>query len=387
MDRDGKILFFTKAARTFCYGYLGVLFPVYLTRLGLSTTAVGAAVSLTLLASAAVTMAIRGPSRRLGPRPVLMGLSGLIVISGTLLYCSQDPRVVILAAMLGNLAVGAGETGPFLTLEQVVLARRAPKERMTALYSYYNLTGYVAAAMGAALVSREAIPLRAFFAAFAAGGLFQMSLYGALAAASPAPTQDGIGLGQHSRTLVRKLAVLFSLDAFAGGFVVQSLVLYWFQVRFGMPLRTLGLVAFGTQIVTGASYLMAPALAKRLGLVNAMVFSHLVSNLFLAAIAFAPTAGIAVTLLLLRHVLSQIDVPTRQAFLMGSVEDHEREAAASLTNSSRTLAQCVSPALAGWVMGAVSLSAPFLIGGGLKIAYDLMLYASVRNRAQADPVA
>lgn len=386
MGLDGWILFSAKAIRTFCYGYLGVLFPIYLARLGLDTPAVGTAVSLTLLASAGLTLAIRGPSRRLGARPVLMGLSCLIVVSGALLLLSRDPRIVILAAMLGNLAVGAGETGPFLTVEQVVLARLGPKERMTRLYSFYSLTGYVAAALGAALVSRGNVSLQALFAAFAVGGILQLGLYAALAGTARASVPDGSGLKMPSRPLVKRLAILFSLDSFAGGFIVQSLVLYWFHLRFGMDLSTLGLIAFGTQIVTGFSYLLAPPLAQRIGLVNAMVFSHLISNCFLVAIAFASTAGAAVTLLLLRHALSQIDVPTRQAFLMASVEDHERESAASLTNTSRALAQCVSPALAGWVMGALSLSAPFLIGGGLKAAYDIMLYATARKWDKAEAV-
>lgn len=379
MGRDVWILFAAKAVRTFCYGYLGVLFPIYLSRAGLDAPAIGISVALTLFASAAFTIAVRRPSERLGPSVVLAALSCLIVVSGALFLISANPWIIVLAAMLGNVAVGTGETGPFLTLEQVSLARLCSREQMTRLYSFYNLTGYAAAALGAALVARQDIPVKAFFAIFISAGAIQTGLYVTLKGQVQAPTPMKVVQHTPSKPLVRKLALLFSLDAFAGGFIVQSLVLYWLHTRFGMELTTLGLVAAGTQAVTGLSYLTAPYLARRFGLVNAMVFTHLFSNLILIAIAFAPTAAAAVALLLFRHTLSQIDVPTRQAYLMAAVEDHERESAASLTNTSRTLAQCVSPALTGWVMGALSMSAPFVLGGTLKIAYDLMLYAAVRR--------
>lgn len=379
MGRNVWILIAAKAVRTFCYGYLGVLFPIYLSRAGLDASAVGIAVALTLFASAAFTIAVRRPSERIGPPAVLAALSCLIVISGALFLVSANPWIMVLAAMLGNVAVGTGESGPFLTLEQVSLARICPRERMTRLYSFYNLTGYGAAALGAALVACQDIPVKALFAIFLAAGMIQIGLYLTLKRQVQAPVPMKTVPHSPSKPLVRKLALLFSLDAFAGGFIVQSLVLYWLHTRFAMELSTLGLVAAGTQAVTGLSYLMAPYLAGRFGLVNAMVFTHLFSNLILIAIAFAPTAAVAVALLLFRHTLSQIDVPTRQAYLMSAVEDQERESAASLTNTSRTLAQCVSPALTGWMMGALSMSAPFVFGGTLKIAYDLMLYTAVRR--------
>jgi MFS family permease len=182
-----------------------------------------------------------------------------------------------------------------------------------------------------------------------------------------------------SRPLIHRLAALFALDSLAGGFVLQSLIAYWFYTRFGMDLAALGWTFFGAQILSGLSLLLAARLAPRLGLVNTMVFSHLVSNVLLIGVALAPSAALAVTLLLARHLLSQMDVPTRQSFLMLAVQDHEREGAASLTNMSRTLAQSVSPALTGWVMASVSLAAPFFLGGGLKILYDLLLYATIRK--------
>ena len=178
---------------------------------------------------------------------------------------------------------------------------------------------------------------------------------------------------------MRRIAALFALDSLAGGFVIQSLVTYWFYTRFEIASRTLGWIFFGTQILSGLSLLLAARLAPRLGLVNTMVFSHLISNVLLIALALRPDRGVAVVLLLARHLLSQMDLPTRQTFLMLAVEDHEREHAATLTNTSRTVAQSVSPTLTGWIMQSLSLSAPFLLGGGLKIVYDLLLYVTIRN--------
>lgn len=377
MGRDGWIVFAAKAVRTFCYGYLGVLYPIYLTRLGLDARELGVAIALPLLASAVFTLAVRKPAERHGPRPILMVLSGLIAVSAAALILSRAPAVVVLAAMIGNIAVGTGETGPFLTLEQVMLSRMSSRERMTEFYSFYNLVGFMAAALGAMAVACEVLKPDGFFRIFLAGGLLSGLLYAQM------PVYRRNRPRPHVAPLyspfVKRIALLFALDSFAGGFIIQSLVLYWFHIRFQMDLSTLGWVAFGTQLITGMSYLLTGSLSKRFGIINAMVFSHLISNVILVAIAFAPTPGLAVGLLWARHTLSQIDVPTRQAFLMLAVEDHEREAAASLTNTSRALAQALSPALTGWTMQVLALSAPFAIGGGLKIAYDLLLYATIRK--------
>jgi MFS family permease len=178
---------------------------------------------------------------------------------------------------------------------------------------------------------------------------------------------------------VRRIAAIFALDSFAGGFVVQSLIAYWFHTRFDLGLAELGWIFFGVQILSGLSLILAARLAPRLGLVNTMIFSHLISNLLLIGVALAPLAWMAVAALLARHLLSQMDVPTRQTFLMLAVADHEREHAAAVTNLSRTLAQSVTPVATGWIMQGLSLTAPFFLGGGLKIVYDVLLYAAVRN--------
>jgi len=182
-----------------------------------------------------------------------------------------------------------------------------------------------------------------------------------------------------SSGLIRRLAALFALDSFAGGFVLQSLVAYFLHERYGVGLEALGQIFLGAQLVTAASLLLAPAAAQRFGLLNTMVVSHLISNVFLIAIAAAPAAWAAVLLLYARQLLSQMDVPTRQAYVMAVVEDHEREAAATTTTLWRTVAQAVSPAVTGWVMASVALAAPFILGGGLKIVYDLLLWATFKD--------
>ena len=182
-----------------------------------------------------------------------------------------------------------------------------------------------------------------------------------------------------SAPIIRRLAALFALDSLAGGFVLQSLLAYWFHVRYGLGLESLGAVFFAAQILTALSFLGAARLALRFGLINTMVFTHLGSNVLLIAMALAPSAPIAIGLFLARQLLSQMDVPTRQAYVMSVVEDREREAAASATNLSRTIAQALTPSLTGYVMQAVAVSAPFVLGGGLKIVYDLLLYATFQR--------
>jgi MFS family permease len=370
-------VFVAKAVRTFSYGYLGILLPLYLAELGLSAAGVGAFVTLTLAGSAALTWGVRVPAERLGARAALLGLAALSVAAAALLLLARTPWVVVLAAMLGNVAVGVGETGPFLSVEQVIIARAVPAARRTSVLSVYNLLGYGAAALGAAIVG--ALAPRTLFGVFLAATVVQTLAYMRLPAARVADRKAGPAGPGPSAAIIRRLAALFALDSFAGGFVLQSLVAYFLHVRFGLGLEALGRIFFVAQLVTAASLLLAARFALRFGLLNTMVVSHLASNVFLIAIAAAPTAWLAVALLYARQLLSQMDVPTRQAYVMGVVEDHEREAAATTTTLWRTVSQAVSPTLTGWIMASVSLAAPFVIGGTLKVLYDLLLYATFKE--------
>ena len=373
--RDIVLVFAAKGVRTFCYGYLGILLPLYLADLGLSAAGIGVFVTLTLAGSAALTWGIRVPAERLGAGAALLLLAGLSVGAAILLLLTRDPWLVVVAAMLGNVAVGTGETGPFLSIEQVVIARAVSPTGRTAVLSLYNLLGYGAAAAGAAVVA--AAGARPLFAGFLLGAVVQALAYARLGRVSLPPRRGAAPPA--SSPVIRRIAALFALDSFAGGFVLQSLVAYFLHVRFGLGIEALGRVFFVAQIVTAASLLLAPRLARSFGLLPTMVVTHLLSNLFLMGIAAAPSAAVAVVLLYARQLLSQIDVPTRQAWVMTIVPDHEREAAATTTTLWRTAAQAVTPLLTGWLMGSLSLAAPFVLGGGLKVVYDVLLWRTFKN--------
>jgi len=369
-------VFGAKTARTFCYGFLGILLPVYLSDLGMGATGIGAAVTCTLAGSAALTWAVRRPAEVFGGRAALLALAALSAMAALLLLATREPWLVVLATMLGNVAVGTGETGPFLAIEQVVIARAVRAERRTLALSVYNLLGYVAAGLGAAVVA--AFGPRTLFTVFLAGAVVQALAYLWLPAAR-ARTGDAPRAALTSAPLIRRLAALFALDSFAGGFTLQSLVAFYLHTRFGLDLAALGSVFLGVQLLTGLSMLLAVPAARRFGLLPTMVWSHAASNVLLIGIGLATTPAAAVAFLLARHLLSQMDVPTRQAYVMAVVEDHEREAAAALTNVARTVAQALSPAATGWIMQAIALGAPFTLGGGLKIVYDLLLWRTFRD--------
>src|SRR5688572_3818875 len=236
-----------KSARTFCYGFLGIVLPVYLDELGVSAVGIGAAVTLTLAGSAALTWGVRRPAERFGGRSVLVALAGLTGIAACLLLLSRDPWVIVFAAMVGNVAVGAGETGPFLSIEQVMIARATAAGRRTRILSIYNLLGYAAAAIGAAAVAGVG-SYQALFAVFLAAAGVQAVAYLRLPATVPVRPR-GHATALPSTALIRKLAALFSLDSFAGGFVLQSLVAYYLHTRFALELDALGRIFFVAQML------------------------------------------------------------------------------------------------------------------------------------------
>jgi hypothetical protein len=374
-NRDVVLVFVAKSVRTFCYGYLGILLPLYLVDLGLSAPGIGAFVTLTLAASAGLTWAIRSPAERLGAGGALILLAVLSLIAAIVLLVTRQPWVAVAAAMVGNVAVGAGETGPFLSIEQVVVARAAAPAQRTTVLSLYNLLGYGAAAGGAAAVAVG--DPQVLFAGFLGGAVVQILAYAGLGRVALSPPPAGVATA--ATPTIRRIAALFALDSFAGGFVLQSLVTYFLHVRFELELAALGRVFFVAQLLTAASLLLAPWLARRLGLLPTMVVTHLASNVFLIGIAAAPSAALAIALLFARQLLSQIDVPTRQAWVMTIVPDHEREAAATTTTLWRTAAQAVTPLATGWLMQGLALSAPFVLGGGLKIVYDVLLWRMFKD--------
>lgn len=378
-----------RALRACADGYVAVLLPAYLLALGLGTWEVGAISTATLLGSALLTLMLGAWGHRLRHRALLPWAALLMAATGLAFGGLSSFWPLMLVAFVGTLNPGAGDVSIFLPLEHARIAEAAQGKARTALFARYSLAGAFFAALGAlaaavpdALASlgiERLAALRGMFAAYGAMGLLVWGLYRRLPApppgAQPAPPAP---LGASRGTVVR-LAALFSVDAFAGGLVVNSLLALWLFQRFDLSLASAGQFFFWAGLATAFSQLAAPWVAERIGLVNTMVFTHLPANLFLILAALAPSLPLALALLLARALLSQMDVPTRSAFVMSVVTAPERAAAASFTTVPRSLAAAVSPSLGGMLFAAGWLAAPLLACGVLKIAYDLALFVAFRR--------
>ncbi len=388
-------LFATRGLRLFAYGALSVVLVFHLTALGLSEARVGLLLTLTLLGDTALSLLITTRADLAGRRRMLIVGAGLMVGAGLLFAVTQDFWLLLLAATLGIVSPSGNEVGPFLAIEQAALTQAVPAERRTGTFAWYTLTGAFATAAGAFAGGGAAeglqqlgwTPLQSYRAVIVAYALLGGALAAVFAGLSPeveAPARQAVarppllspGLGLHrSRGVVMRLSGLFALDAFAGGFIVQSFVAYWLHRRFGAGEALVGAVFLGANVLAGLSALSAAWLARRFGLVNTMVFTHLPSNLLLLLVPFMPTLGLAVAVLFARFSISQMDVPTRQSYTMAVVDPDERAAAAGVTGIARTVGASLAPLLAGPLYAVPALAGiPFLACGGLKIAYDLLLW-------------
>ncbi len=383
MTRNGKIILVEKAVRTVPYGFLGVLFAVYLSQLGFDAILIGIVLTLTTASSAFYTFVASLAADRLGRRRTLIFFALTDAVAGALLLLSTSWWAPVAAGIVGNMTVGAGEVGPYLTLEQAILPKTSDFKHRTLAFSFYNLIGYASSSAGALLtglpqyVGTGIDGYRPLFLGYLASGLLGASLYYGLSKdVEQAESGESARrvLSRESKPIVLKMSALFTVDAFGGGFVGMSIISYYFYERYSLQLSSLGLLFSATQIVTAASFLLAARIAQRIGLIKTMVFSHIPSNLLLAAIPFAPTIVVAVFLLLGRQSLSQMDVPTRQSYLMSVVPESDRTPAAGFTNVSRSVAQSFSPSLAGYAIASLWLGSPFVIAGVVKVAYDAALY-------------
>ncbi len=380
--RDGRLILLEKTVRTVPYGYLGVLFAVYLGQLGFDPLAIGIVLTLTVLSSALYTFVVSFLADRIGRRKTLIFFALTDVLAGTLLFTSTNWWAPVLAGIVGNMTVGAGEVGPFLSLEQAILPQTCSPNRRTLAFSIYNLVGYGASSLGALLAGLpQYVGYRPLFLGYMASGLLGAVLYSALSTGvEPAIiARERPALSPKAKPIVFRLSALFALDAFGGGFIGSSIISYYFFLRYGLNLATLGEILFATQLVTALSLLLAERIARRIGLLRTMVFSHIPSNIFLIAVAFAPTPLSAVVLLLCRQSLSQMDVPSRQSYVMAVVGESDRTAAAGITNSTRTVASSLSPSLAGYAMANLWLGTPLVAAGAFKLAYDFLIYGGFRK--------
>lgn len=389
---DLRVLFAARLLRMFAYGAIGVVLALYLAQRGLDGARIGLLLTLALLGDVALSLWLSAHADRWGRRRTLIAGAVLMAAGGAGLAAGEDFAVLVLAATLGVISPSGSEVGPFLAVEQACLAQEVTARDRTQIFAWYNLAGYAASAVGALGVagfSRAAHQHgwtglethQAVLWAYAAVGAMLGALALRLSPAVEAPRVSAAGralLGLHeSRALVLRLSALFALDSFGGGFVLQSFVAWWFQRRFGADEALLGAVFFGTNLLSGLSGLAAVPLARRIGLVNTMVWTHLPSNLLLMLVPFMPTLPLAIAALLARHVLSQMDVPTRQSYVNAIVPPAERSAANGVAATAKQLGTAAGPVVAGVLFGAAAAGAlPFVVCGILKSAYDLMLWRS-----------
>jgi MFS family permease len=395
LSPEGRLIFLGRALRSFSFGWLSVVLALYLDQRGFSAGEIGAVFTATMVEDALLTMLLSTVAARVGPAWVMAFTAPLIAVGGLLLAVAPSRWLLLAGAVIGTLSPNGQEAGPFAPMEQALLPGAVRSGRVVRVFGWYNVFAFLPAAAGAAAAGfslgwagRGLGPLRAqqaMLLVYAGAGVALTIVYALLAARSrqrldgaPPAGLGRLGLGR-SRRAVLQLAGLQGLDALGGGFIMQALLAYWFHVRFGARAEALGALFFGTNMLSALSFLVAARLGERIGLLNTMVFTHLPSNLLLLGVPFMPSFASAGGLLMARHLLSQMDVPTRQAYTVALVAPEERAAAAGLTVSVRALAQACAPFVAGVTMGAAAGPAPFLLAGGLKIVYDLSLFFRFRS--------
>lgn len=384
-----RLLLAARACRDFADGFLAVLLPLYLVRLGFSATAVGILVAASLLGSALATMAVGAFGGRFDPGRLLIGAAILMASTGFALAISNSFAILLIIAFIGTVNPSGGSASPFVPIEHALIARIAPGEQRTRAFARYSFVGALAGAAGALttaatdLLQRlgvsEFAAFQTMFAAYALAGTLAAMLYALMPAIAPstaAATTQALG---PSRRVVYRLAALFSLDAFAGGFAVQSLLALWLFEKFDLSVAAAGVFFFWSGVLSAFSFPVAARLSERFGLINTMVYTHIPSSLCLIGAALAPSLWATLALLLVRAALSQMDVPTRSSYVMAVVTEPERTAAASFTSVPRSLAASFSPAIAGVLFGAAGGALPLVICGSLKIVYDLMLLRQFRG--------
>jgi MFS family permease len=390
LSRDGWLLFATCGVRSFAYGFLSVILGLYLDAIGLSAAAIGWIFTAALAGGAVMTVIITAVADRLGRKALLIVGAGLMALAGWVFAVSKDPILLTVAAIFGTISPSGKEVGPFLSIEQAILPQTTSDQQRTAVFSAYNLVSSFAGAVGALAVGLPSLfslttisGYRLLVWSYVGSATLLALLFALLSTRVEAEKKREtpnrkIGL-QKSRGIVAKLAGLFALDAFAGGFIVQSIVAYWFYLRYQTDLSSLGAIFFGTNLLAALSFLAAPAIARRFGLLNTMVFTHLPSNFLILFVPLMPNVELAVTVLLIRHLLSQMDVPTRQSYTMAVVDADERAASAGILSVARNAGAALAPLFTGAILAKPAWGLPFLLAGGLKVVYDLWIYAVFRH--------
>ncbi|MEY2549615.1 MAG: hypothetical protein QOD64_2197 [Verrucomicrobiota bacterium] len=392
---DARLLFAARIVRLFAYGFVAVVLVLYLSAIGLDDHRIGLLLSLTLAGDVIVSLYLTTRADALGRKRTLLAGALLMIGAAVVFAITRDFTLLVLAATIGVISPSGNEVGPFLAVEQVALTQAAKGRDRTSLFAWYNLAGSFATAAGSLaggflagqMMSRGFGAVASYRSAIIAYAVLGGILAMVFAAVSPAiegersakPVRSLFRVSQ-SRSVVTRLSALFAIDAFAGGMVVQSIVAYWFYRHFGLSPAALGTLFFGANLAAGVSALTAARIARRFGLLNTMVFTHLPSNILLILIPLMPTLPLAVTVLLLRFSISQMDVPTRQAFVIAAVDPSERTAAAGITGVARTTGAALAPVIAMPLIASLTHSwVPFIAAGALKIVYDVVLLRSCRG--------
>ncbi len=412
ISKDGKLLLIARILRTFAYGFLSIILSIYLKLIGFDGFLIGLILTSTLINSVIFTLVASFYADRIGRKKMLVIYAILMAISGIVFFVTSNYIALIAACLIGTINVTGTETGAFLSIEQAMLPQtvKDTKKRNT-LFAFYNMVGTFAMSAGV-LVSglpgiiqdqlglSEIASIRPLFLLYSILGVAVLSTYFLLSKKAELTEKDNEAsqdlendetekprskplaqtLSPTSKKIVGKLSGLFAIDSFGGGFVIQSIVSLWFFTKFGADLTLLSYIFSVAGVLTAFSFLASAKIADKIGLINTMVFTHIPSNILLILVAFSPTLPIAVALYLARMALSQMDVPTRQSFIVAAVKEDERTAAAGITNISRNISQAISPSIAGSILQSVSLlSAPFLLGGLIKIIYDIALYLQFKR--------
>jgi MFS family permease len=393
---DGKLLLCARIVRTFAYGFLSVILAIYLKLIGFDDILIGIILSVTLINSIIFTLFASFYADRIGRRNTLLLYTIMMSISGIIFFVTENPLALIIAALLGTLNITGSETSAFLSIEQSILPQTIKDNRKrNTLFGFYNMAGTFAMGAGILIANLPIIienelefdqiyAIKLLFLFYSLLGILVLGIYLKLSSAieiKKEKTSKPIAeiLTPKSKKIVSKLSGLFAIDSFAGGFAIQSIVSFWFFTKFDIDLSIISYIFSIGSVLTAFSYIIAAKIADKIGLINTMVFTHIPSNILLILLAFAPTLEMAIVFYMIRMALSQMDVPTRQSYIVGVVEENERTASAGITNMSRNIAQAISPSITGYIIGVLSLSAPFVIGGLLKIIYDITLYINFRK--------
>lgn len=395
ISRDGKLILCARIVRTFSYGFVSVILAIYLNLLGFNEILIGVVLTATLVNSIIFNLISSVYADKIGRRKFLILYAILMVVSAAIFFLTDNYVALIVAAVIGTINVTGSEVGAFLSLEQAILPQTVNDEKKrTSIFSIYNMVGTFAMSGGVLLSGLPHVfsqqfgldqidAIKLLFLAYAACAIGALAIYLVLSPKIEIKSQNKDthsfrSITPQSRSIIKKMSSLFAVDSFAGGFVIQSIVSFWFYTKFGADLSTLSYIFTIAGILTAISYLLASKIASKIGLVNTMIYTHIPSNILLILVAFAPSFPFAIGLYFARMSISQMDVPTRQSYLMAVVKENERVAAAGITNTSRNIAQSIGPSLAGAIMGSL-LSAPFIIGGVLKLAYDIGLFLNFRK--------